>query len=104
MSDIEILNAEDVEVVAEESQAPIPMTAGEIRQDELEFCRNNIEYFFDEYGHIEDKDADELIQPFKMWKEQRKMSPWVHNKTIQKACESYRISDGQKEYLRTLKR
>lgn len=29
---------------------------------------------------------------------------WVHNKTIQKACESYRISDGQKEYLRTLKR
>ena len=29
---------------------------------------------------------------------------WVHNKTIQKACESYRISDGQKQYLRTLKR
>lgn len=28
---------------------------------------------------------------------------WVHNKTIQKACESYRISDEQKEYLRRLK-
>lgn len=28
---------------------------------------------------------------------------WVHNKTIQKAIESYRVSDVQKEYLRTLK-
>ena len=36
--------------------------------------------------------------------EQQKMSPWVHNKTIQKACESYRINDEQKEYLRTLKK
>ena len=29
---------------------------------------------------------------------------WVHNKTIQKARESYRISDDQKAYLNTLKR
>jgi len=29
---------------------------------------------------------------------------WIHNKTIQKAIESYRISDQQKEYLRTLRR
>ena len=28
---------------------------------------------------------------------------WVHNKTIQKAVESYRITPEQKEYLRTLK-
>jgi len=28
---------------------------------------------------------------------------WIHNKTIQKAIESYRISDKQKDYLRTLK-
>ncbi len=28
---------------------------------------------------------------------------WTHNKTIQKACESFRISDTKKEYLRTLK-
>lgn len=28
---------------------------------------------------------------------------WVHNKTIQKAVESYRITKEQKEYLRTLK-
>ncbi len=31
------------------------------------------------------------------------LSPWVQNKTIQKACESYRVSDEQKAYLRTLK-
>ena len=36
--------------------------------------------------------------------EEQKISPWVHNKTIQKACESYRISDERKAFLRTLKR
>ena len=36
--------------------------------------------------------------------EEKKLSYWVHNKTIQKAIESYRITDEQKTYLRTLKR
>lgn len=31
------------------------------------------------------------------------LDPWVHNKTIQKAKESYRITIEQKEYLETLK-
>ena len=31
------------------------------------------------------------------------LDPWVHNKTIQKAVESYRITAEQKEYLRSLK-
>lgn len=35
--------------------------------------------------------------------EQHRLSKWTHNKAIQKAVESYRISDGQKTYLRTLK-
>ena len=35
--------------------------------------------------------------------EERKLSPWVHKKTIQKAIESYRITPEQKEYLRTLR-
>ena len=35
--------------------------------------------------------------------EARVLVPWTHNKTIQKACESYRITDEQKQYLRTLK-
>lgn len=33
--------------------------------------------------------------------EAKKMDKWVHNKTIQKAIESYRITDVQKDYLRT---
>ncbi|MEE3493020.1 DNA alkylation repair protein [Ruminococcus sp.] len=33
----------------------------------------------------------------------RRLEPWVHNKTIQKAVESYRITTEQKAYLRTLK-
>lgn len=35
--------------------------------------------------------------------EQQRLSIWVHNKTIQKAIESYRITAEQKQYLRTLK-
>ena len=35
--------------------------------------------------------------------EQHRLSKLTHNKAIQKAVESYRISDGQKTYLRTLK-
>ncbi|MCQ2487584.1 MAG: DNA alkylation repair protein [Clostridia bacterium] len=35
--------------------------------------------------------------------ENNKLDTWVHNKTIQKARESYRITDAQKEYLKTLK-
>lgn len=34
---------------------------------------------------------------------QRRLSPWTHNKAVQKAIESYRISDEQKVYLRSLK-
>ena len=32
-----------------------------------------------------------------------KLSPWIHAKSIQKACESYRITQEQKEILRGLK-
>ena len=35
--------------------------------------------------------------------ENRRLDPWVHNKAIQKAVESFRVSDGHKNYLRTLK-
>ena len=36
--------------------------------------------------------------------ENNALDKWTHNKTIQKAIESYRITSEQKEYLRTLKR
>lgn len=35
--------------------------------------------------------------------EKRKLSPWVHKKTIQKAVESNRITDEQKTYLKSLR-
>ena len=36
--------------------------------------------------------------------EDNKLDVWTHNKAIQKACESYRVTDEHKKYLRTLKR
>ena len=45
------------------------------------------------------KKWDETI----IYLEKNKLNDWVHNKTIQKAIESYRINDRQKEYLRSLK-
>ena len=35
--------------------------------------------------------------------ENRRLEKWTHNKAIQKAVESYRVSAEQKEYLKTLK-
>lgn len=35
--------------------------------------------------------------------EEKRLDTWTHNKTIQKAVESYRITPEQKAYLRTLK-
>lgn len=35
--------------------------------------------------------------------EEKRLPLWVHNKTIQKACESFRITSEQKQYLKTLK-
>ena len=36
--------------------------------------------------------------------EDGRLDKWTHNKTIQKACESYRVTEEQKQYLRKLKR
>lgn len=35
--------------------------------------------------------------------EKRRLEPWTHRKAIQKAIESYRVSDEHKEYLKTLR-
>ena len=35
--------------------------------------------------------------------EEKRLTPWVHNKTIQKAIESRRISSDKKDYLKTFK-
>lgn len=36
--------------------------------------------------------------------ERERLDVWVHRKTIQKACESFRIPEERKRYLKTLKR
>ena len=45
------------------------------------------------------KNYDSFIKPI----EQHKFDSFTHNKAIQKAVESYRVSDEHKEYLKTLK-
>jgi 3-methyladenine DNA glycosylase AlkD len=35
--------------------------------------------------------------------EEKHLDKWVHNKAIQKACESYRVTDEHKAYLKSLK-
>ena len=35
--------------------------------------------------------------------EERRLEPWTHNKAIQKAIESFRVSEEHKAYLRTLR-
>ena len=35
--------------------------------------------------------------------EQRRLDHWVHRKTIQKAVESFRVTDEHKQYLKSLK-
>ena len=42
----------------------------------------------------------ELVLPYL---EENRLDDWVHNKAIQKSIESYRITDEQKVYLKTLK-
>lgn len=49
-----------------------------LRANEIAYCHDHPVYFVDKYGHIEDKNADELIQPFKMWKEQRDALDSIH--------------------------
>ena len=67
-----------------------------------------------EFGHIDilvnnagiTKDGLMLRMEEKQWDavipyiEKHRLSDWVHRKTIQKAVESYRITDEQKDYLK----
>lgn len=45
------------------------------------------------------KQYDEIIP----YIEEKRLDPWTHNKAIQKSVESYRITQEQKDYLKTLK-
>ena len=43
----------------------------DIRTQEIEYCAGDLIYFVLTYGHIEDRDQEEIIQPFKLWDEQK---------------------------------
>ena len=42
------------------------------REEEFQYCKKNIEYFIENYVHIEDKDnLENIIQPFILWDKQK---------------------------------
>lgn len=72
-----------------------PKTVAKIRSDEYYVKMMQAWYFATALA----KQYDAII-PFI---EQKKLDTWTHNKAIQKSIESYRITDEQKQYLRSLK-
>lgn len=84
-----------VHFLEEDFDISYPQKVAEIRSEEY-YVRMMIAWYFATalaYRY------DEIL-PFI---EERKLDPWTHNKTIQKAVESYRITGEQKEYLKSLK-
>ncbi len=50
--------------------------------------------------------AEALVKQYDhtiLYLQEKKLSPWVHNKTISKACDSFRITSETKEILRALR-
>ena len=43
----------------------------DLRENEIGYCSSHIVYFVEEYGHIEDRNAPEIVVPFKLWDEQK---------------------------------
>lgn len=72
-----------------------PETVAQIRSDEYYVNMMTAWYFATALA----KQYDSIV-PFI---ENRRLDIWTHNKTIQKAVESYRITPEQKEYLKSLK-
>ncbi len=72
-----------------------PKMISEIRSEEY-YVKMMVAWYF---ATALSKHYDEII-PFI---ENKELDTWTHNKSIQKAIESYRISDYQKEYLKSLK-
>jgi hypothetical protein len=53
-------------------------TIDEIRQAELDYCKDHLDYYVQTYCHIEDKDAAEIIQPFTLWPMQADILDSIH--------------------------
>lgn len=50
----------------------------ELRQAEMAHIKTHLRYFIESYVHIEDKDADETIQPFHLWPRQTEALESIH--------------------------
>jgi hypothetical protein len=58
------------------------MDIAKIRQAELDYCRDHPDYFVRTYCHIEDKDAEEIIQPFYPWPMQAEALDTIHKSRL----------------------
>ena len=58
------------------------MTPHELREKTVALCRQDPVFFTKNFVHIEDKDAAELVQPFRLWPMQedalRQLHPQLH--------------------------
>ena len=54
------------------------MTAQELREKTVALCREDPVFFTKTFVHIEDKDAEELIQPFQLWPAQEEALRSMH--------------------------
>ena len=81
--------------LGEDFSAEYPERVAKIKSEEYYIRMMQAWYFATALA----KQYDEIL-PFI---ENKKLEKWTHNKAIQKAIESYRITEEQKKYLRTLK-
>ena len=82
--------------LAEDFDPAYPEMVAEVRSEEY-YIRMMIAWYF---ATALAKQYDAAVP----YLEQGKLDVWIHNKTIQKAVESYRITEEQKIYLKSLKR
>ena len=79
----------------EQFKPEYPKKVAEIKSDEYYVNMMRAWYFATALA----KQYDQILP----YLEEKKLDTWTHNKTIQKAVESYRIAPEQKRYLRTLR-
>ena len=84
-----------IHFLGEDFDLSYPQKVASIRSDEY-YVRMMVAWYFATALALQ----YEKILPFI---EKKILDPWTHNKAIQKAVESYRITAEQKEYLKTLK-
>ena len=79
----------------EDYDAAYPKLVAKVRSDEY-YINMMIAWYF---ATALAKQYDDVIP----YLEEQRLDAWTHNRTIQKAVESYRITPEQKKYLRSLK-